>query len=151
MPNTDHAQKARNVAVEIRESMEAALEEAPLFQGYLYEHKVQCGRATCKCATTAFRHPMWCVPFTEDGRSRTRVVPLEQLSAIREMTDAYRRFRHARAQLRKQCDALVAAVDAWGERQSRKGETRYHKLNPTRQRGRKGPRKPSVSSKPKRK
>ena len=151
MPNTHDAQKARNSSVQIGEALDTALEDAPLFAAYLYEHKVQCGRPTCKCATTSFRHPMWCVSFTEDGQSRTRVVPLEQVSAIREMTDAYRRFRRARSQLRTRCEELLAAVDAFGERQCRRGRTRYDKLNPTRRRGRKAPRKSSVSSKPKRK
>ena len=100
----------------------------PQAAAYLYEHKVRCGRAACRCATTAFRHRMWCVSFTEDGRSRTRVVPEEQWAQIHDMTQAYRRFRGARSQLKRLCDQLMAAVDAFGERQCGQGKASYERL-----------------------
>lgn len=140
MARTENAKNTpRDTYARIGEKLNAAVEDTPLFSAYLYEHKVQCGRPTCKCANTSFRHPMWCVSFTENGRSRTRVVPIEQLSEVRDMTDAYRRFRQARSEIQKLCGELMAALDAFGERHCQEGKARYDRLRTaqTRKRARK--------------
>jgi hypothetical protein len=106
----------------------ALLRRSPVFAASLYEQKVQCGKPSCKCARSDYRHRMWCVSFLEDGKSRTRVVSPPAREGVEKMTRDYRRFRQARRQIKKLCQELVAAIDAVGNARSRGGKKEYDRL-----------------------
>jgi hypothetical protein len=67
--------------------------EEPVLDAYLYVSRVRCGRRTCKCMQSSYRHEKWCLSFTEDGRSRTLTVPEAWLGRIASATRAYRDTR----------------------------------------------------------
>ena len=73
--------------------------EEPMLDAYLYVSRVQCGRQTCKCMQSRYRHEKWCLSFTEDGRSRTLTVPEDWLGRIVSATLAYRDTRTVVRQL----------------------------------------------------
>jgi len=80
----------------------------PLLDAYLYMSRVRCGRPTCKCMRTDYRHSKWCLSFVEDGRSRTLTVPDAWLARIAKATDAY---REARGHLRQFGGCVQALTD----------------------------------------
>jgi hypothetical protein len=87
--------------------------EEALLDAYLYVSRVRCGRATCKCMRTEYRHEKWCISFMENGRSRTLTVPQDWLPRIARATNAY---RDARTLVREFSAGLQAAADAVNER-----------------------------------
>jgi len=109
--------------------VETALDRAPQFAASLYEHKIKCGKPQCKCAKSKpYRHPMWCVSFLDQGRSKTRVVPPAQRAGVEDLTRAYRRSRDARRQIQHAAQELLDAVDALGQAQCLQGYKRYTRL-----------------------
>ena len=81
-----------------------------LLDAYLYRSRVKCGRATCKCMLTGYRHEKWCLSFKEKGRSRTLTVPDAWLPRIRETTDAYRQTRKLIRQFAARYQAVADAL-----------------------------------------
>jgi hypothetical protein len=78
--------------------------------------------------TSDIRHESWCISYTEDGKSRTRTVPLESLAIVRRMTDRYRRLRSARSELTKQAQAILRLVDASADREVTEGKKVFQQI-----------------------
>lgn len=93
----------------------------PILDAYLYQAKGKCGKRQCRCMTSDYRHHSWCLSYTEQGQSRTKTVPLELLTTIRQMTSNYRQVRQARKRLIKLCHSTVAMVDAQTRRELKAG------------------------------
>ena len=55
-------------------------------------------------------------------------MPEEQFAQAQDMAQAYRRFRRTRPQPKSLCDQLMAAVDAFGERQCAQRKACYECL-----------------------
>lgn len=60
-----------------------------------------CGKSTCWCATEEKGHPYNRIAWTKDAQGFTKVIAQEEIAWIKEVTDAYRRFRKLRQKLRK--------------------------------------------------
>jgi len=114
---------------QLGQPIEVVLDRQPQFAASLYEHKIKCGKAQCKCAkSTTYRHHMWCVSFVDQGRSKTRVVPPEQRARVQDLTQAYRRSRDARREIKQLMQQLLDAVHALGQAQRQQGYQRYKRL-----------------------
>jgi hypothetical protein len=85
--------------------------DEPLLDAYLYVSRVRCGRATCKCMQTGYRHEKWCLSFMENGRSRTLTVPDGWLERIAAATRAYRETRVLIRQLGAGAEAAVGTAN----------------------------------------
>lgn len=70
----------------------------------------RCGRANCWCAEGE-GHPMNRISFTDNGKSRTKVISAEDAEWARRMTEYYQRFRKDRQALRKLEKKINAAID----------------------------------------
>jgi len=107
---------------------ETVLDRSPLFPGSLYEQKTQCGKPACKCARGPYRHRQWCLSFLEEGRSRTRVVPVALRPAVAELAARYREVRQVRRRLAGLLADLLRKADALVEARCREGRRRYARL-----------------------
>lgn len=98
-------------------------QEGGVVPGSLYTSRTQCGRKTCKCMKSDYRHANRCLSFKEDGRSRTRTIPDELAEDIQKWTEGYRRVKALRkaiaaisAELLKEVDCAITASAREGQR-----------------------------------
>ena len=86
----------------------------------------RCGKATCWCADGR-GHLVNRITWTQDGRSKTRAVPSEDIAWIKEMTETYRIFRKARQAIRETEAQLNQLLDKL-ESEIIKRTSRKHKF-----------------------
>ena len=108
--------EVRRVATKTKRRLSS---KEPLLDAYLYVSRVRCGRTTCKCMQTNYRHEKWCLSFMENGRSRTLTVPDAWL---RRITTATRAYREARYLIREFDAGAQAAAHTASERLARRVE-----------------------------
>jgi hypothetical protein len=114
---------------QLGQQIEVVLDRRPLFAASLYEHTIKCGKPQCQCAKSkTYRHHMWCVSFTDQGRSKTRVVPQAHWTAVQDLTEAYRRVRDARRQIQRLTQQLKDAAHTLAQAQCQQGDQRYMRL-----------------------
>ena len=82
-----------------------------LLDAYLYRSRIRCGRANCKCMTSAYRHESDCLSFVENGASRTRTVQEEQVEELKVLTSDYKELRKIRKKLVVQQKKLLNSFD----------------------------------------
>jgi hypothetical protein len=100
----------------------------PLLAASLYEHRTRCGKPQCQCAKSDYRHRMWCVSFTEEGGSRTRVVASELKETVSQLTEDYRKCRLARREMRRLAEELDALAAKAERLRCREGSKLYPQL-----------------------
>ena len=61
----------------------------------------KCGKPTCKCATTSYRHGGYYLYKSEGGKTSIKYVKIKDVEKIRKLTENYKKFRKARAELMK--------------------------------------------------
>lgn len=122
------ADRFRKILHQISSLAEELACSEPILDAYLYLARVRCGKESCRCMTSDTRHESWCISYTEDGKSRTRTVPLESLAIVRRMTDRYRRLRSARSELTKQARAILRLVDASADREVTEGKKVFQQV-----------------------
>ena len=92
--------RKRYEMLELIEELEHELNEHEEFlDAYLYTSRTRCGRPTCKCMQTDYRHENSCVSYTEEGRSRTRTVGGDEIDKVEDFTSSYRTLRKLRTRL----------------------------------------------------
>jgi len=89
----------------------AVRQDAPILDAYLYEARMRCGKAACRCMDSDYRHRLWCLSYTADGKSHTRTVPPEAVPEVRAMCEQYRQMRACRRRLQALADEAAAALD----------------------------------------
>ena len=99
----------------------------PLLPGSLYTLRRKCGKPNCRCARGEL-HESTVLSYRGQGRPQNISPAAEQIDALRQMTDDYRRVRQARAklvrwqrQVLKLVDELEAVRVQLGEAEFRKG------------------------------
>jgi hypothetical protein len=90
--------------------------EAPLTPGSLYLLRRKCGKPACRCSQGEL-HEAWVLTRSENGKKKLYSVPDAERSSLRERAHAYRRYQRGRAAWIKQCDQLLAQIDAFAEAQ----------------------------------
>lgn len=91
--------------------LEVFLDRDPLARGTVYELRRKCGKPSCCCATEGQLHAVTVLSVSEEGRTRLRTIPPDQIAALRALTAQYQRFRRARARLVKVHRQLVTVID----------------------------------------
>lgn len=108
---------------ELLEELERGLSDHEEFlDAYLYTSRTRCGRPTCKCMSTDYRHENNCVSFTEEGRSRTRTVEHGQLDDVQDFTSSYRTVRKLRARLISKHKEVISSIDREIEKRLKRGK-----------------------------
>ncbi len=74
-----------------------------MLAGSLVEQYGTCGKTGCRCARGQKHGPLYYLYWKEEGRSRSRYIPREQVSAVRRHIRNYHQFQIAlSAVLRRQ-------------------------------------------------
>ena len=82
----------------------------PLIRGSVYLLRRKCGKTGCRCQE-GHLHESWVLSVPEKGRKRMRVVPRGRRLMWQQMSERYRRFRSARADLVKCFAEILKRVD----------------------------------------
>ena len=72
------------------------LRDQPLPPGSFYLQKRRCGKPNCRCARGQL-HTAWVITRSQDGATRTFMVPAQERARLRQLTWEYRRYHRARA------------------------------------------------------
>jgi len=100
----------------------------PLLDAYLYETHIRCGKSSCRCMNSEYRHGLWCLSYTADGKSHTRTVPEEDVPEVRALCEHYRRLRNHRKQVLSLTEEVVAALDQHVKQHAADGWQRFEQL-----------------------
>jgi hypothetical protein len=95
---------------EIGDLLRVLKQRRPLIRGNVYNLRRKCGKAGCRCQD-GHLHETWVLSVPERGRKRMRTIPKGRRTQWREMSERYRRFRRARAQLVKLFAEVLKLVD----------------------------------------
>ncbi len=120
--------RVRKVIDEVRETVELVSGKTPLLDAYLYRSRGKCGKPQCRCMSSDYRHETWCLSYSQDGKSRTRTVPLELLRVLRQMTANYRQMRQARKKLEQLHQTLLRLLDSTTKQELLIGRSLYKRL-----------------------
>lgn len=82
----------------LSKTLQVALARTPLVKGNVYEIARRCGTPNCSC-TRGQLHRNMVLTWSEQGRHRLRSIPPAQLADLRKKSEAYLRFRRARAEV----------------------------------------------------
>jgi hypothetical protein len=99
-----------------------------LLDAYLYTSRVKCGKPSCKCMTSDYRHESECLSFTENGSSRTRSVQEEVIDELGTFTSDYKELRKIRKQLVTQHNKLLKSFDSEVNSRLKRGRKRLSQL-----------------------
>ena len=99
-----------DVTKHIQQLQETFLLREPLLPGSVYTLKRRCGKSNCRCAQ-GHLHQTEILSYRGGPRPRNVTPRLEQLERFKQGTEAYRRFRQARAQLVKLQRQMLKLVD----------------------------------------
>lgn len=103
----------------------AVRQGGPVLDAYLYQARMRCGKAACRCMSSEYRHRQWCLSYTMDGKSHTRTVPDGAVVEVRAMCERYRRLRASRKRLLALAGEAVAALDRQVRLQAAQGWRRF--------------------------
>jgi hypothetical protein len=82
-----------------------------MIRGTYVETHRKCGKPNCWCAEQDVGHPSYQISWTQDAKSRSKAIPKEDIAWIKEMTGNYRKWRTARANIRKLETELRVLID----------------------------------------
>lgn len=83
-----------------------------LVKGSVYDLRTRCGKPSCHCASDQGPlHTSTVISWSEHGKTRLRTLPPGELVHFRQLTENYRSFRQARAELVKLHQQIVAHID----------------------------------------
>ena len=113
---TDRASRLRQtlqaLLASYRSQLAVLLPLRQLVKGSVYELQTRCGKPSCHCASDQGPlHNSTVLSWSEQGKTRLRVLPPGQRSRLRQLTEHYRRFRRARAELVKLHRRMMSNVD----------------------------------------
>ena len=78
-----------------------------MLRGSLVVQRRRCGKPNCRCAEGVDLHETPALSYSQNGRTRTVVLPASEVAAVQAAID---RYRTALAQLEGAADAGVAAL-----------------------------------------
>jgi len=108
--------------------VDAVRQGGPLLDAYLYQTHIRCGKPSCRCMNSEYRHGLWCLSYTTDGKSHTRTVRERDVPEVRALCDHYRRLRNYRKQVLSLTDEVVAAADQHIKQHAAEGWRHFEKL-----------------------
>lgn len=113
------------LAEDIQQLQEIFLEREPLLPGSVYTLKRRCGKPNCRCVE-GHLHQTEVLSYRGGSRPRNITAQPAQLDRFKQGTEAYRRFRQARAQLVKRQRQLIKLVDLIEAERVRQGKRKFN-------------------------
>lgn len=112
----DRASRLRQALLTLLASYQRCLEDLlpvrQLLKGSVYNLQTRCGKPSCHCASDPGPlHSSTVLSWSDHGKTRLRVLPPGERSRLRQLTQHYRRFRQARAELVKLHRRIVSNID----------------------------------------
>jgi hypothetical protein len=95
---------------DLRNSVEVVLARAPLVKGNVYEMARKCGKPSCVCSRGELHRSM-VLSWSDQGKTRLLSIPAERLRELRSKSEAYLRFRRARARVSKIHKEMLLLLD----------------------------------------
>jgi Family of unknown function (DUF6788) len=117
----------RDLQQQLSTLLESFLGRQPLLPGSLYTLRRRCGKPSCHCAQGEL-HASTVLAYRGQGGPRNLTPTPEQLPAVRELTDEYRRFRKARTQLLRLQRQLLTLIERIEAQRVAQGERRFRTL-----------------------
>jgi len=106
----------------------AVRQGGPLLDAYLYQTHIRCGKSTCRCMSSDYRHRLWCLSYVTDHRSHTRTIPAGTVPEVRALCEQYRRLRTYRKRMLSLAEEVATAVDQHVEQHATEGWQRFEAL-----------------------
>jgi hypothetical protein len=103
-------QTLRRLLQDLEHCLEVAFGRSPLVKGNVYEMARKCGKPNCVC-TRGGLHRSMVLSWSEGGKSRLFSIPPDRLGELKEKSQAYLRFRRARARVTEICREILAVLD----------------------------------------
>ena len=103
-------QTLRRLLQDLEHSLEVAFGRSPLVKGNVYELARKCGKPNCVC-TRGELHRSMVLTWSEGGKSRLVSIPSDRLGELKAKSEAYLRFRRARARVTEISREIVAVLD----------------------------------------
>lgn len=100
----------------------------PLLDAYLYQTHIRCGKPTCRCMRSDYRHPLWCLSYVTDRQSHTRTIPDGSVPEVRALCEEYQRLRTYRKRMLSLTEKVVTAVDQHVHQHAAKGWERLEQI-----------------------
>lgn len=105
-------QTLQTLLADYQQQLEALLPLRQLIKGSVYDLQTRCGKPSCHCASREGpRHTSTVISWSEHGKTQLRTLPPDERSHLRQLTENYRRFRHARAALVKLHRRILDHID----------------------------------------
>jgi hypothetical protein len=113
---TDRASRLRlalrTLLADSQRQLDELLPLRQLVKGSVYELHTRCGKPSGHCASEEGPlHSSTVLSWSEHGKTRLRTLPTGERAHLRQLTESYRRFRHARAALVKLHRRMLATID----------------------------------------
>jgi hypothetical protein len=103
-------QRLQQSQQEIGDLLRVLKQRRPLVRGNAYNLRRKCGKSGCRCQD-GHLHETWVLSVPQKGRKRMRAIPKGKRTQWCSMTERYRRFRRARAELVKLFAEVLKLVD----------------------------------------
>jgi hypothetical protein len=103
-------QELRRLMADLERSMEVVFGRTPLIKGTVYEMARKCGKPSCSC-TRGQLHKSLVLSWSQQGKTRLKSIPAENLAELRRKSEEYLRFRRARAQLSVVHKQMLEVID----------------------------------------
>ena len=103
-------QTLRELLADMEKSLRVAFRRVPMVKGNVYELARKCGKPTCACARGE-RHRSMVLTWSHEGTSMLFSIPLERVSELQQKSEAYLKFRRARARVTEICQKIVGVMD----------------------------------------
>lgn len=105
-------QALKTMLDEYQRQLEVLLPQRQLIKGSVYDLQTRCGKPSCHCASKEGPlHTSTVISWSEHGKTRLRTLPPDERAHLRQLTENYRRFRHARAALVKLHRRMLEHID----------------------------------------
>lgn len=91
----------RKLLADYRKNCEAILKNKPLLKGTLVVAYVHCGRPNCHCIKKKTLHRKIFLKYSKEGKIQSVYVKIDQRKIVKKLTDDFRTFRTARADIVK--------------------------------------------------
>ena len=110
---------------DIQQLQEIFLQREPLLPGSVYTLNRRCGKPNCRCAD-GHLHQTEVLSYRGGSRPRNITPQPAQRKRFKQGTEAYRRFRQARAHLVKLHRQMVKLIDLIEAERVRQGERKFN-------------------------
>jgi hypothetical protein len=119
--------KLNDTQTQIQQLLHDFQTRQPLLPGSLYTLKRRCGKPNCRC-TKGQLHTSTVLSYRGEQKRQTITPPPGQVKTLKTMTDEYRRFRKARAQLVRLQRQMLDLVDKIQIERTEQGDRDFRKI-----------------------